>query len=289
MRKPLATIPIRAPGTLVPVLLLAATPAWPATVLLPEGTVIYAELDEKVTSSNRIGYQPDAHIWRDVTVGGVTVIDAGTPVLVEVSSTSERGIGGQGSSIEISAISVTVGDQVIPLLGGYGQQATNGSTASTAMSTAGSISGLPIGGFGNVMPGRKAKLEKGLIFNTRLPSDTYVEIPDDVLPTLNLNPPAGLTVSVVHQEITAISTDLPLSIRLCGQEWSNDVVVDKVNDKSVSPIPAAVISATAEGDCHSARVTVELNALRLHFKSGINRFSVAVSGVTDEVVLNVEI
>ena len=273
----------------MPALLLAAAPAWSATVLLPEGMVIYAELGEDVSSRDRIGYQPDGHVWRDVQVGGVTVIEAGTPILLEISSASPSGVGGQSGAIEITAIELMAFDQEIQLRGGYGQEVPDSQTAGTVLGAAGAISGIPIGGFSGLMPGRKARLDKGLIFNTRIASDTYIEIPDDRMPSLNLRPPASLTIGVVYQEITAISTMLPLSIRLCGQVWSNDIAVEKVNDEQVPRIPADVDSVRAEGDCHSARATIALDALKIHFTPGINRFSMAVGDMTREVVLNIEI
>jgi hypothetical protein len=256
MRRHLATIKSTCRGGLTSALLLASASAWPASVLLPKDMVIYAELAEKVTSGDPIGYQPEAYVWRDVEVGGVNVI---------------------------------VNGQEIELRGGYGQQESNSQVMGNVFGATAGVAGIPLGSFSSLLPGRKAVLEKGMVFNTNILEDTYIELADDAVPTLNFRGEATLTVGVVYQEITSISTELPLSVRLCGQTLPDAIVIEKINDQSVSPIPADVESVTIEGDCSSARVNVWIDDLKQHFEPGINRFSLTLGDMTEEVVLNVEI
>lgn len=286
MRERLATI--RRAFVPIPCLLLAAAPAWSDQVLLPADTVVYAALGEKVRSSDPIGYQPEAYVWRDVEIGGVTVIEAGTPILVEITNALTRGMGGESGAIALSAIHLTVGDQEIGLRGGYGQQEEDSQVLSTAVAATAGAVGVPFGNFSGLMPGRNAVLDKGMVFNTIILKDTYIEVPEELL-TLDLRGPASVSIAVIRQEITATSTALPLSVYLCGQAWPDEIVIEEINEKSIDPIPATVVSVSTEGDCESGRVNVEIDALKRHFEPGVNHFVVIVGGVTDNVALNVQL
>ena len=280
-----------APGLFVG-LLLATSPAFAARILLPKDTIIYVELGEEVTSSERkfpIGYRPRGYVWRDVQIGGVTVIEAGTPVGLRVSDIDPRGLGGRGAGIEIEAIYIVVpGDEEISLRGGYGQDAPDTGGINQAIGTVGSmvnpLLGLPAAFF----PGRKAVLEEGMVFDVDVPVDSWIEVPDAAIPTLNLRPSTGMTITVINEEVSATSTHLPLAIRLCGNDWSDEIAITEVNEKSIRRIPVQRMSLASEDDCFTARVSVELEALTDHFERGINRFTVTLGDISEEVVLNVE-
>jgi hypothetical protein len=287
MRRHLATI--RRAFVPIPCLLLAAAPAWSDQILLPEDTVVQAALGEKVTSGDPIGYEPEAYVWRDVKVGGVTVIEAGTPILVEITNVLTRGMGGESGAIELTAVHLIVRDQEIALRGGYGQQEEDSQVLSTAVRATAGAAGVPFGNFSGLMPGRNAVLDKGTLFNTGVLEDTYIEVPDADLATLDLRGPASVSIAVIRQEITATSTALPLSVYLCGQAWPDEIFIEEINEESIDPIPATVVSVSTEGDCDSARVNVQIDALKRHFESGVNHFVVTVGGVTGEVALNVQL
>jgi hypothetical protein len=127
-----------------------------------------------------------------------------------------------------------------------------------------------------------------MVFNVLILKDTYIEVPEELL-TLDLRGPASVSIAVIRQEITATSTTLPLSVYLCGQAWPDEIVIEEINEKSIDPIPATVVSVSTEGDCESARVNVEIDALKRHFEPGVNHFVVIVGGVTDNVALNVQL
>lgn len=287
-------------GILVPGLLLAALPAWSARILIPEGTIVYAQLDEKITSDQGefpIGHQPAGHVWRDVVVGGITVIEAGTPIVLMVSDGTPRGIGARPGRLEIDAMYVqAVGGAEISLRGGYGQVAPDTRAVNTALAIA--IYGVAwttrsftpwLGLPAALLPGRKAVLDEGIVFDAHVPADTYIDVANTALPTLNLRPPSGLTVTVLVDEVTATSTQLPLAIQFCGEGWTDELYIDEVNDNSVRRIEAMLLSVNARNDCIEARVSVELDALTEHFQRGINRFDLTMGDVTEEVVLNIEI
>ena len=63
--------------------LVAPTLAFSAELVIPRGTVVFGELEERITSNGnkfRVGYPVDSHVWRDVVVDGHVVIPAGTPM-----------------------------------------------------------------------------------------------------------------------------------------------------------------------------------------------------------------
>ena len=299
MSRHLATIRTITPGILIPGLLLAAAPAWSARILIPEGTIVYAELAEEVNSNQDkfpIGYQPDGKVWRDVVVGGITVIEAGTPIVLMISDGTQRGIGARAGAIEISAMYVNaVGGAEIALIGGYGQMAPDSSGINAALGASLSAAAYATGVFSPYiglptafLPGRKAELKEGTVFDAMIPADTYIDVPDVAMPTLNLRPPTGLSVSVIHEEVTAATTQLPLAIQFCGEGWTDEIFIEEINDESVRKIPTTVFSVRSQNNCISARATVDLDALTEHFEHGINRFEVTLGDNVAEVVLNVE-
>jgi hypothetical protein len=265
-------------------LVLATASAWSARVFLPRDTIIYGQLDERITSNSRkfrIGFEPYGSVWRDVEVNGITVIEAGTPIELRITRLSPRGIGGRGAEIEISAISVEViGGETLNLRGGYGDRTRDRTTLNRALSA--------VFWPASFLPGRRAALEEGMVFDMAVPTDTYIEVPDDVIPTLNLQQASGLGVSIQYDDFDAESEELPLEIRLCDHDWTNDIVVDSVNDKSIRPIPVSTRSRLYIDNCDIARSYVDIEALSDHFGHGLNRFTVTLGDLTQEVMLNIE-
>lgn len=265
-------------------LLTAAASAWSATVFIPRDTIIYGQLDERITSNSRkfrIGFEPYGSVWRDVTVNGITVIEAGTPIELRITRLAPRGIGQRGGSVEISAISVPViGGETVNLRGGYGDRSRDRATLNRALSA--------LFWPASFIPGRRAALEKGMVFDMVVPTDTYIEVPDDVIPTLNIQQPSGLGVSVQYDEFNAESEELPLEIRLCDHDWTNDIVIDSVNDKNVRSIEVSVRSRLFLDNCDIARAYVDIEDLSDHFGHGLNRFTVTLGDLTQEVLLNIE-
>ena len=91
-------------------LLVAPTLVLSAELVIPRGTVVFGELDERITSNGnkfRVGYPVDSHVWKDVVVDGHTVIAAGTPIEMRISKLRGSGTGGRGGALEIMAVSVS--------------------------------------------------------------------------------------------------------------------------------------------------------------------------------------
>lgn len=265
-------------------LLPMAESARAASVLLPEGTVVFGQLDEKITSNTRkfrVGFEPYGHVWKDVVVNGITLIEAGTSLNLRISRLDPRGIGGDGASIEIMAISVEAMDGTeVDLQGGYGQQTPDRYGLSRALGAV-----LWPASF---IPGRRAVLEEGLVFDMEIPRDVYIEVPDELVPTLNLAPTGGLSAEIDYASFRQRTGRIPLEIRLCDGDWTNDVKVGRVNERKVSSVPVNVTSRIYADNCDVAQATIDVDAISKHFDKGINRFTVVVGDLETEVVLNVE-
>ena len=107
-------------------------------LVVPQGTVVFGALDERITSNAnkfRIGYPVDGHVWKDVVVDGHTIIRAGTPIELRISELTGKSIGGAGGSLRVMAVAVKAVDGTeISLSGGYDQSASDISGLTRALS-----------------------------------------------------------------------------------------------------------------------------------------------------------
>ena len=264
--------------------LTAATLARAGDLIIPQGTVVFGELDERITSNAnkfRVGYPVDGHVWKDVVVEGHTIIPAGTPLELRISRLNGKGTGGRSGSLEIMAVSVKAVDgTTISLSGGYDQIASDLSGLTRALSTL-----LWPASF---LPGRNAVLDVGTVFDASIPANTRIALPDGALPTLRMTARPDLIVDVVYDEIDQKEGTLPLALSLCNREFTREAHVTSVNDHEVRPILVAIITGTRGERCHEFRGRVNLESLREHFTPGINRFAVTMSEAEGSAVLNVE-
>jgi hypothetical protein len=253
-------------------------------IVVPQGTVVFGELDERITSNAnkfRVGYPVDGHVWKDVVVDGHTIIRAGTPLELRISRLSGSGTGGRGGSLEIMAVSVKAVDGTeISLDGGYDQVANDISGLTRALTTV-----LWPASF---LPGRNAVLDVGTVFDAAIPANTRITLADDAVPTLRLGTRPDLIVDVLYDEIDEKDGTLPLELTLCNRDFTREANVTSVNDKEVRPILVAIISGSRGDKCHEFLGRVNLESLREHFTPGINRFSVTMNGAQASTVLNVE-
>jgi hypothetical protein len=266
--------------------LVLVTPIWvhAAEVTIPQGTVVFGELDERITSNERkfrVGYQVDGHVWKNVVVEGHTVIPAGTPLVLRIRKLDGSNVGGDGGSLEIMAVSVKAADGTeISLTGGYGDAGNDRHGLTRALSMI-----LWPSAF---LPGGKAVLDVGTVFDASIPADTPVSITANALPTLKLADRQDFSVAIVYDEIDQKAGSLPLELTLCNRPFTREAHVTAVNEMEIRPILVSIIIGNRGEPCHDFRGRVNLESLKKHFKPGINRFSVTMSGVVGSVVLNVE-
>jgi len=265
-------------------LLVAPTLALAAEVVIPRGTVVFGELEERITSNEnkfRVGYEVDSHVWKDVVVDGHVVIPAGTPMLMRIHRLKGSGTGGRGGTLEIMAISVKARDDTeITLDGGYGESGNDRYGLARGLSMI-----LWPSAF---LPGRRAVLDVGTVFDASIPADTRIEVPDDELPTLQLGDQPDLSVDVLYDDIDRRAGTLPLELMLCNRPITREASITAVNEEEVRPILVSVTSAKQGDPCHVFEAKVNLESLREHFEPGINRFSVTMGGAVATTVLNVE-
>jgi hypothetical protein len=267
-------------------MVLAATSALARAeeLIVPQGTVVFGALDERITSNAnkfRVGYPVDGHVWKDVVVDGHTIIRAGTPIELRISRLAGKSVGGQSGALEIMAVAVKAVDGTeISLEGGYDQSATDISGLTRALS----MFIWPA----SFLPGKNAVLDVGTVFDASIPANTRIVLPDGALPTLKLAARPDLSVDVIYDDIDQKEGTLPLSLRLCDKEYTREAHITAVNDDEVRPILVSIIIGKRGEPCHDFTGRVNLESLREHFKPGINRFTVSMGGAEATTVLNVE-
>ena len=253
-------------------------------LIVPQGTVVFGELDERVTSNPkkfRVGYPVDGHVWKDVVVDGHTIIPAGTPIELRISRLTGSSVGGGSGALQIMAVSVKAVDGTeISLDGGYDQVANDISGLTRALTS--------LIWPATFLPGRNAELDVGTVFDAAIPANTRIRLPDGALPTLKLAARPDLVVDVVYDEIDAKEGTLPLALTLCNKDYTREAHITSVNDQEVRPILVAIIIGKRGDRCHEFTGRVNLESLQEHFKKGINRFTVSMSGAAASTVLNVE-
>lgn len=255
------------------------------TVTIPAGTKLMGELDQQVTSNEKhfqVGDIVRGRVWRNVVVDGYTVIEAGTPMMLRVSSITKRKIAGRGGDVEVQAVSVTAVDGTeIFLDGGYDKQASHRTALSASLSALVFWPAIFI-------RGKEAVLDPGTIFDATIPANTRITVAADRPRAIRIEPQSDLSAEVLYDEIEEKARQLPMRVTLCDQPWNNDVQVAKVNDVAIAPIAFDAEAVSQQGACHVATGGIDLKKLTEHFRRGINMFTVASGGETTEVILDIE-
>ena len=264
--------------------LVAPTLVFSAELVIPRGTVVFGELEERLTSNGnkfRVGYPVDSHVWKDVVVDGHIVIAAGTPMVMRISRLQGSGTGGRGGALEVMAVSVKAKDGTeITLSGGYDQAGNDRSGLARGLSMI-----LWPAGF---LPGRRAVLEVGTVFDAAIPADTRITVAAGAVPTLRLADRPDLSIDVLYDDFDPRDGTLPFELTLCNRPFTREASVTAVNEREVRPILVTIITGKQGEPCHAFGARVNLESLREHFNAGINRFTVTMSGAVATTVLNVE-
>jgi hypothetical protein len=109
--KPLAT-------TAMALSLAHTIPLFAQAIILPEGMAIPLETRADISSkSARRGDKVELAVARPVTIGGMTVIAAGTPAVGEVTRARDNGLLGRSGKLDIQVTSLKTGQFTIPLRG----------------------------------------------------------------------------------------------------------------------------------------------------------------------------
>lgn len=259
-------------------------------VVIPEGTRVFVELEQEVTSkrkNNRQGNIVKARVWRDVVVDGRTVIEAGSPVIVKISDINPAKVAGQKGTVELEALQVSsVDGSDLQLRGGYGQSGKGRMALSITLAV---VVFIPL----IFIKGKQAKLPPGTVFDAELNVEASVAIPASQPPRVAPAPAKALSVDVLYgileQQVDDKIRSLPLEIRRDG-EPVYEARVTHVNEKKVDPIPVEIGDVSKVGDdTWVATASVALKPLGKHFTPGLNRFVVEADGLSDEVIFDLEL
>lgn len=268
--------------------LLLGQPALAEWVSLPAGTVVYGELQQQVTSRKKDWAEGDlvqAIVWRDVSVKGDVVIEAGTPMVLKVSKIKKSNFAGVKGKLELRAFSTTaVEGTEVPLVGGYDKSGKGRKALAISLAA---IIFVPL----IFIKGKHAVLEAGTIFDAQVQGNTDLEMEAEApRRTISLQGSEGLEVEVLYDEVPDDEKLklLPLRLELCGDSAETASVVS-VNDQEIEPIEIALSEIVVEDECASARGQVSLEELGKHFRRGINRFDVKFGSRLAEVILEVEL
>ena len=110
-------------------LLLAAASgsALAQPMILPEGMTIQLETRQEISSkSARVGDRIELAVARPVTIGGVTLIPAGSPAVGEVSRVRDNGLLGRSGKLDIKVSTVRAGGMDVPVRGQRNSQGKSG-------------------------------------------------------------------------------------------------------------------------------------------------------------------
>ncbi|WP_313809212.1 hypothetical protein [Sphingobium sp.] len=110
-------------------LLLAAIPCQglAQSMILPEGMAIQLETQREISSkSARVGDQVELAVAKPVTIGGATLIPAGSPAVGEVSRVRDNGLLGRSGKLDIKVSTVKAGGVDIPVRGQRNAQGKSG-------------------------------------------------------------------------------------------------------------------------------------------------------------------
>jgi len=261
-------------------------------VSVPSGTRVFIELDQMVTSKkkhNREGSLVKAHVWRDVIVDGRTVVEAGSQAMVQIGDIKGAKVAGVKGFVELKALQVAAVDgSDVLLVGGYDRSGKSLVALSVALAV---IVFVPL----IFLKGKQAKLQPGTIFDATVANQAHVEVAEAAAAVSEAPEAKPLKVEILYDLLesepegkTKIK-DLPLRITLQGDTIPGVRVVE-VNGAPIEAIPMTVgpISSATEGFV-KADATVDLKAIGKHFTDGFNRFIVETGGMTEEVILDLEL
>lgn len=143
--------PVAQPATVLPAV------AAPTQAVLRAQTPVVLRMAEELTTKKkavRVGQRFNLEVAEPVTVGGVTVIPAGSPATGEITQVRNKGMWGKSGYIGARLVQVRVGDRTIRLAGSFDDKGVTGTGGVVA-----AIAFLPIAGF--VTTGTSAVIPMG--------------------------------------------------------------------------------------------------------------------------------
>lgn len=263
-------------------------------VTLPEGTRIYLELLERVSGKRGEASEGDmvkARVWRDVSVGGVALIKAGTIAQVRVDKVKHAQMFGMKGKLSLGAVETkTVDDQVVDLTGGYHKE---GKSYAAATTTVALILFWPA----MFVFGKAAELPAGTVFDAFTVNTIRVALAGEAAaPSISLASLSDKTFSAEFMMDNLQGKEAPknFQLRVTGPiDLPETLVIDNVNGAPVEPLPLTISNRQNTGDAVSEVAEVPVKTLVKLFRKGINRVEVAYTldgeRHSAEAILNAQI
>ena len=248
--------------------------AYAASVQLPNETRVYIETGQDLIGKGdqvQEGQFVKAAVWRDVVVNGNVLIAAGAPVIAKVDNLKKRQIAGVKGEMSVGAYeTVSVDGQKIQLSGGYHKE---GKSRMAMSITLGVLFILPI-----FIPGKAAELPTGTIFDAYVDSNWNVDLGGaPAARKIDLSyMTADLSAELLYAKLEEQEKPEYFEFVITATEGtSTDFVIDRVNDKEISPVKLKNISERNEDDELVVNAQVKIKTLLKEFAKGINTIEIS--------------
>lgn len=169
------TTDVAAPAANAPVATIVNAPS---DTVLRVGTPIALVMSEELTTKGKklkAGARFNLQTAEAITLGGMTVIPAGSPAVGEVTDVRNKGMWGKSGKINTRLLYVRVGDRQIRLSGQVDDKGVTGTAG-----VVGAVAFLPVAGF--FLTGTSAQIPMGAPVKAFLDEDITVAPPASVPP-----------------------------------------------------------------------------------------------------------
>lgn len=271
------------------------TTAAAESVTIPANTRIYVVTNEFISGKRKttsVGQIIRASVWRDVVIDGHIVIDAGTPVVVRVDSFRKAKIAGVKGKLTLGAYETMLFDGTpVQLGGGFHKEGSGRMTLSILLAV---FIFLPL----IFIKGKKAKLERGTVFDAYIDRRVTIDVPGFTKPQNRIDLTSfahqGFYVEVLYEEMEAVEKlkVFPFAIQVPVGN-SGEFIIDKLNGEPIKAIKLSAVLTGTEEELEFWHAEVGIKKLAKNFKKGINTFEIStmIDGVriAQEIILDIQI
>jgi hypothetical protein len=244
-----------------------------ASIEIPAGTQVYLVTNTSIVAKGdavNVGMIINSRVARDVRIQGQTVIKAGTPAIVNVSSMKKRNVAGVKGKLALTAVETqTVDKQTVYLTGGYNKEGK--SRMGWALGV-GILIAWPV----LFLPGTAAELPAGTMISTYTSGAVEI-VGRKPRRTVNLSGLlSGFEVVVLYNELDKTDTPKYFDFLITAPiDAPKDFYIDSINGGEAKKVKIDFLSIEeSDEDEKSFRARVKIKPLAKQFKKGINRFDV---------------
>lgn len=145
-----------------------AHPASAQSAILPEGMTIQLETRQDISSkSARVGDQVELAVAKPVTIGGVTIIAAGSPAVGEIMRVRDNGLLGRSGKLDIRVSKVRAGELNVPVRGHRNAKGKSGTLGAVG-------AGIVFFPLAIIVRGKDVKLPAGTAFEVYVDKEVII-------------------------------------------------------------------------------------------------------------------